>query len=71
MPTHCLADSIVFARVEGRKVLADFDGRRISSDAAALLLGATDEAIGLVDRFAECFQAGRQAGHVVQDVPIS
>jgi hypothetical protein len=38
-----------------------FDGGVISSDGGALLLGATDEAIGLVDRFAACFRDGRAA----------
>jgi hypothetical protein len=44
-----------FARVEGRAVVAAFDGGKITSDASALLLSATDRAIRLVDRFAGCF----------------
>jgi hypothetical protein len=36
-------------------VVAAFDGGVITSDAGALLLGAADRAIGLVDRFAACF----------------
>jgi hypothetical protein len=44
-----------FARVEGRDVVAAFDGGTITSNAGALLLGATDRAIGLIDRFARCF----------------
>jgi hypothetical protein len=55
MQTECSADLFGFARVEGRAVVAGFDGGRITSDAGALLLGATDRAIRLVDRFAECF----------------
>jgi hypothetical protein len=35
------------ARVEGRAVVAAFDGGRITSEAGALLLGATDRVIGL------------------------
>ena len=38
-----------------RHVVADFGGGTITSDAGALLLGATGRAIGLVDRFAACF----------------
>ena len=68
MPTECSADSMTFARLEGRRVVADFGGGAISSDAGALLLGATDQAIGLVDRFAACFQDGRRADRVVHDV---
>jgi hypothetical protein len=44
-----------FGRAGGRRVVADFDGGLVSSDAGALLLGATDKAIGLIDRFAACF----------------
>jgi len=48
-----------FAPVERRAVVAGFDGGRMTSDAGALLLGATDRAIGLVERFAACFTDGR------------
>ena len=37
-----------FARLKGRDVVADFGGGTMTSDAGALLLGATDRAIGLV-----------------------
>ena len=40
-------------------MVASFDGGSITSDAGALLLGATDRAIGLVDRFASCFSDAR------------
>jgi len=50
-----------FAPVEGRRVEAAFDGGAITSDAGALLLGATDRAIGLVERFAACFTDVRRA----------
>jgi hypothetical protein len=36
-------------------VVAAFDGGTVSSDAGALLLGRTDEAIGLLDRLSGCF----------------
>jgi Transposase DDE domain group 1 len=55
MPTDCSPDRFDFARVEGRAVAAGFDGGTITSDAGALLLGATDRAIGLIRRFAACF----------------
>jgi Transposase DDE domain group 1 len=59
MPTECSPDLFGFARVEGRSVVAAFDGGAITSDAGALLLGATDRSIGLVDRFASCFSDAR------------
>ena len=59
MPTQCKADPIEFGTVEGRKVIAAFDGGAITSDAGALLLGATNKAIGLIERFAGCFRDAR------------
>ena len=55
MRTECSADLFDFAPVEGRAVVAGFDGGAITSDAGGLLLAATDRAIRLVDRFATCF----------------
>jgi hypothetical protein len=49
-----------FAPVEGRRVEACFDGGSISSDGGALLLGASDRALRLVERFAGCFQDHRR-----------
>jgi hypothetical protein len=60
MPTECSADLFGFAPVAGRRVEAAFDGGTITSDAGALLLGATDRAIGLIGRFAACFADRRR-----------
>jgi DDE family transposase len=68
MPTECSADLFGFAPVERRAVMAAFDGGAITSDAGALLLGATDRAIGLVERFAGCFQDSRMAGLVEHEI---
>ena len=68
MPTHCTPDLFGFAPVEGRKVVTGFDGGNISSDAGALLLGATDRAIGLVDRFARCFRDFRRQDLIEHEV---
>jgi len=42
-------------------VEAAFDAGLVTSDAGALLLGATDRAIGMLDRFAACFRDERRA----------
>ena len=68
MPTDCSAKPMGFALVDGRAVVANFDGGAITSNAGGLLLGATDRAIGLVDRFAACFIDGRAAERVVHEV---
>jgi len=59
MPTECNPELFGFAPVEGREVVAAFDGGAITSDAGALLLGATDRAIEMMDRFASCFHDAR------------
>src|SRR6201988_4708597 len=59
MPTECSRDLFGFISVEGRQVVAAFDGGAITSDAGALLLGATDRAIHMMDRFAACFDDAR------------
>jgi len=68
MPTECSPALFEFAPVEGRAVVAGFDGGAITSDAGALLLGATDRAIGLVRRFAACFQDARSPERVEHGV---
>lgn len=64
MPTQCNAEQLEFAIVERRRVVAAFDGGRVSSDAGALLLGGADRAIGLVDRLAGCFVDHRKADSI-------
>jgi hypothetical protein len=54
--------------VESRHVVAGFDGGAITSDAGALLLGQTDRAIRLTERFAACFTDTRSAELVEHQV---
>ena len=60
MRTECSADLFGFATVEGRRVEAAFDGGAMTSDGGALLLGTTDKTIGLIERFAGCFDDVRR-----------
>jgi hypothetical protein len=68
MPTECSPTLFEFAPAEGRRVVAGFDGGAITSDAGALLLGQADRAIGLIDRFAACFNDARTAELVEHQV---
>jgi hypothetical protein len=68
MPTQCSRDLFGYEAVEGRQVVAAFDGGEVTSDAGALLLGATDRAIGLVGRFAGCFEDGRDQAQIEHSV---
>jgi hypothetical protein len=62
MQTECSADLFGFGPVEGRAVVAAFDG-------GAMLLGATDGQLRLIERFAGCFTDHRTAGLVEHSVP--
>jgi Transposase DDE domain group 1 len=60
MQTECNPEQFDFGTVEGRSVEAAFDAGLVTSDAGALLLRATDRAIGMIDRFATCFHDERR-----------
>src|SRR5215472_7719019 len=69
MQTECSADLFGFTPVEGRKVVSAFDGGQMTSDAGAMLLGATNKQIRLIDRVAGCFTDYRAADLVEHPVP--
>jgi hypothetical protein len=68
MPTECSAECFDFGVVEGRPVEAAFDAGLVTSDAGALLLGATDRAIGMMDRFGACFHDERRQDLIEHEV---
>ena len=68
MPTECSAERFDFGTVECRAVEAAFDGGWITSDAGALLVGATDRSIGMMDRFSSCFHDERRADLIEHEV---
>src|SRR5437899_187589 len=68
MPTECIAEQFDFGTVEGRAVEAAFDAGLVTSDAGALLLRATDRAIGMMDRFAACFHDERRPELIEHEV---
>jgi hypothetical protein len=68
MPTECSRDLFGFAPVECREVVAAFDGGAITSDAGAVLLGATDRALRMMERFAGCFHDVRRADLIEHEV---
>src|SRR6201987_6444862 len=68
MPTECSADLFGFTPVEGREVVAGFDGGATRAGAGGLLLGATDRAIGLVRRLAGCFHDERRQDLIEHEV---
>jgi hypothetical protein len=68
MPTQCSRDLFGYEVVEGRAVVAAFDGGEGTTEAGGLLLGATDRTIHLVGRFAACFVDHRAQGQVEHTV---
>ncbi len=59
MQTECSTERSVFGRVDGRSVVAEFDGGALTSDSGGLLLGAADQRLDLVRRIARCFRDAR------------
>jgi hypothetical protein len=64
MPTECSPSLFEFARVAGRGVVAGFTGGAMTSDAGALLLGATDRVLNLTRRLAGCFKDNRDPAYI-------
>jgi hypothetical protein len=68
MPPHRIPTLSDFAPVEGRKVLANFDGGAVTSDAGTRLLGATDQVLGLTRCLPACLQDHRHPGLIEHSV---
>jgi hypothetical protein len=68
MPTQCSRDLFGYEVIDGREVVAAFDGGDHTTDAGGLLLGATDRAVGVVGRFAACFVDGRAQAQIEHTV---
>src|SRR5271156_6441392 len=64
MPAECNAKRFDFGSVERRVVHAEFDGGAITSNAGGLLLAQLDQGLGLVRRFAACFNDRRDPRYV-------
>ena len=59
MRTDCSSTELPFQAPGRRKVVASFDGGRMSSDAGALLLRGANEVFDVTGRLAACFSDGR------------
>lgn len=68
MPTQCSARPHAFACVDNRSVVAAFDDGAVTSDAGAPLLGSTDRAVRLLDRFEGCFTDHRRPDLIEHEV---
>jgi hypothetical protein len=68
MSQQCEEKQLYLQGLGSRKVVADFDGGTISSDAGGLLLREVDMKCGILDRFAECFIDRREPGYAEHPV---
>ncbi len=59
--TKYLANQFNFGSIKGRKVIADFTGGIITSDAGIIWLAELDRKLKITSRFAECFQDYRDS----------
>lgn len=58
---HYIPNQLNFGTIKGRKVIADFTGGRITSDAGIVLLAELDKKLKITARFAECFRDYRDS----------
>jgi hypothetical protein len=68
MQTHCTPVQLSFQGLGRRKVVADFDGGVITSDAGALLLREVSRGTRLLSRFAGCFKDYRDLHRIEHTV---
>jgi hypothetical protein len=68
MQTHCIPNLFAFQDLGDRKVVADFDGGMISSDAGGLLLRQVALATGFLRQFSGCFMDYRNQRFVEHSV---
>ena len=57
-----------FGSIKGRKVIADFTGGIITSDAGIILLAELDKKLQITARFAQCFRDYRDSSYVEYSV---
>jgi len=71
MKTHCKSQAMLFQTKTKREVVAHFNGGNICSDAGGLLLRQTEEATGIIRKFAACFTDHRDPDlieHTVEEL---
>jgi len=63
--TECTGKVLRFSSLSRKKILADFDGGRLTSDAGALLLREANRQTGLIDALAGCISDPRDPARTV------
>jgi hypothetical protein len=65
--TECNRQTLTFSSLSRRKIKADFDGGRLTSDGGGLLLREADRQLGLTRALAACVADPRQPAKIVHD----
>lgn len=68
MQTQCIPEQMEFQGLARRKVVADFSGGRVTSDAGGLLLREVEQGTGILQRFSECFVDYRDQDQIEHSV---
>lgn len=66
--TKCNREALTFSSLFRRRISADFDGGRLTSDAGGVLLREVDRRIGLTKALAECIADPRDPDKVIHNV---
>ena len=69
MPTQCIPEQLEFQGLGVRRVVADFSGGRVTSDAGALLLREVETGSGILEQFSRCFVDHRNPFLVEHTLP--
>jgi hypothetical protein len=72
LKTKCIStepeSSLQFGRLEGRQVVAEFNGGQISSDGGLLLIRQVDQQDRLSEQIAACFRDHRDPSRVEHSI---
>ena len=62
--TECTRKSLSFSRLKKQRIVADFEGGRLTSDGGALLLREVDRQLGLTASLAACVADPREPAKI-------
>ncbi len=62
--TECTRKSLIFSRLKKQRIVADFEGGRLTSDGGALLLREVDRQLGLTASLAACVADPREPAKI-------
>ena len=69
LKTECISNQpetpLTFGRLDGRNVVAEFNGGHISSEGGLLLIRQVDQQYGLSEQIAACFTDHRDPASVI------